>query len=154
MRDARIASPGTPLTFHCARPQMQLDLDIYRFVATAWKENQSRVSYDMLPAEMRMRENMSCFKDRYKVVAGNLPASHTVIAHIAKDGHYYIHPDVEQNRSLTPREAARIQSFPDDYFFESVTGVPGRGPAFRQIGNAVPVLLAEKIAKKLLEGWK
>lgn len=154
LRNAQIASPDAPLTFHCARPQMQLDLDIYRFVANAWYEKQIRVSYDMLPDQLRTRDNMRCFKDRYKVVAGDLPASHTIIAHIAKDGHYYIHPDVTQNRSLTPREAARIQSFPDDYFFESVSGIPGRGPAFRQIGNAVPVLLAQKIAEKLLENWQ
>ena len=79
--------------------------------------------------------------------------SHTVVAHIAKDGHYYIHPDIEQNRSLTPREAARLQTFPDDYFFESASGVPQRTPAFRQIGNAVPVLLARRIAEKLKEIW-
>lgn len=74
--------------------------------------------------------------------------SHTVVAHIAMDGHYYIYPNlnptVENVRSITVREAARLQSFPDDFFFEG-----SRSAAFRQIGNAVPVLLAYVIAEQL-----
>ena len=88
--------------------------------------------------------------DRFKVVAGNLPYAQTVVAHISRDGHYFIHPDIKQNRSITPREAARIQTFPDNYFFESVTGRPSRTLAYKQIGNAVPVCLSYHIAHALL----
>ena len=151
--NAHIAASGVPLTLHSARPQKENDLEIYEYVARKWNEEKKRVSYDSLPKRLQTRTNIRCFRDRYKVVAGEEHACHTIIAHIARDGHYYIHPDITQNRSLTPREAARIQSFPDDFFFETASGIPGRSPAFRQIGNAVPVLLAEQIANKLLENW-
>ncbi|MBO6265931.1 MAG: DNA cytosine methyltransferase [Acidaminococcaceae bacterium] len=74
-------------------------------------------------------------------------------SYVSKDGHYFIHPDINQNRSLSPREIARLQTFPDDYYFESISGKPSRTYAFKQIGNAVPVLLAEKIALALKKNW-
>lgn len=142
-----------PVTWHQARPHNEQDLEIYRIAVNRWNSEKSRLNYNDLPERLKTHRNRNSFLDRFKVVAGDLPFSHAVVAHIAKDGHYYIHPDIEQNRSLTPREAARLQTFPDDYYFESHFEAPRRWPAFRQIGNAVPVLLAQKIADKLKEVW-
>lgn len=151
--EAGIRNEELPVTWHQARPNNEQDLEIYRIAVDLWNKKKTRLDYNALPDRLKTHRHRDSFLDRFKVVASDLPYSHTVVAHIAKDGHYYIHPDIEQNRSITPREAARLQTFPDDYFFESSTGVPGRSPAFRQIGNAVPVLLARKIAEKLKEGW-
>ena len=114
-----------------------------------WDEQKIRLDYRDLPKHLQTHRNVTSFRDRFKVVASNLPCAHTLVAHIAKDGHYYIHPDVHQNRSITPREAARMQTFPDDYFFEGISESPSQTAAFRQIGNAVPVLMTQKIAEKM-----
>lgn len=135
-----------PVTFHIARPHTQQDLAIYKLVVEAWNKDHSRISYPDLPERLRTHQNTTAFLDRFKVVAGDLPCSQTVVAHISRDGHYYIHPDIKQNRSLTPREAARLQTFPDNFYFESTKEDPGRTAAFRQIGNAVPVRLAYSVA--------
>lgn len=140
-----------PVTFHQARPNTDQDLEIYRIVVEAWNKQGARIAYTDLPEHLRTHKNTTSFLDRFKVVAGNLTCAQTVVAHICRDGHYYIHPDKKQNRSLTPREAARIQTFPDNYYFESVTGKPSRTLAYKQIGNAVPVRLAYNIAQALVE---
>lgn len=152
--EAGIRNEELPVTWHQARPHREQDLEIYRIVVDLWNRKKIRLDYNALPDYLKTHRHRDSFTDRFKVVAAELPFSHTVVAHIAKDGHYYIHPDIEQNRSITPREAARLQTFPDDYYFESGSGAPERTPAFRQIGNAVPVLLARKIANKLKEIWQ
>ncbi|MCF7804022.1 MAG: DNA cytosine methyltransferase [Candidatus Marinimicrobia bacterium] len=130
------------LTHHIARPHNERDLNIYRMAIERW-EGGARLKNSDIPEEMRTQKNISSFLDRFKVVDGE-GFSHTMIAHIAKDGHYYIHPDQKQLRSISVREAARIQSFPDDYFFEGP-----RTSVFTQIGNAVPPILAQEIARKI-----
>jgi DNA (cytosine-5)-methyltransferase 1 len=137
------------LTQHIARPNVDRDKEIYIIAAQLWQDQKKRLSYIDLPERLITHKNRTSFFDRFKVVAPDLPASQTVVAHIAKDGHYYIHPDLEQNRSLTVREAARLQSFPDDFYFEGVREKANRTAAFMQIGNAVPPLLAFEIAKYL-----
>ncbi len=154
LANSGILTDTRTVTWHQARPHNERDLKIFSDVVGKWNKNRERLSYDELPQELKTHKNQSSFLDRFKVVASDLHASHTVVAHIAKDGNYYIHPDCLQNRSLTPREAARLQSFPDDYYFESTSGRPSRTAAFKQIGNAVPVLLAQRIAEALKENWK
>ncbi len=151
--DARIRNDAIPVSLHQARPHTEQDLEIYWLAVDLWNNEKIRLDYNLLPDRLKTHRHRDSFLDRFKVVAADLPYSHTVVAHIAKDGHYYIHPDIRQNRSITPREAARLQTFPDDYYFESISGMPSRTAAFRQIGNAVPVVLAERIASKLMDVW-
>ena len=134
------------LTWHIARPHISRDREIYRKVITAWFKDKKRIKYTDLPEELCTHRNRTAFLDRFKVVASDMPACHTMMAHISKDGHYFIHPDLEQARSITVREAARIQSFPDDFYFEG-----SRTAAFTQVGNAVPPLMAKGIAEKIKE---
>ena len=151
--EAGIRNGEIPVTWHQARPNTEQDLEIYRTAVNLWNREKKRLNYNSLPERLKSHKHRDSFLDRFKVVAEDILFSHTVVAHIAKDGHYYIHPDINQNRSITPREAARLQTFPDDYYFEGINSIPGRTSVFRQIGNAVPVLLARKIAEKLKERW-
>nr|WP_207714728.1 DNA (cytosine-5-)-methyltransferase [Clostridium butyricum] len=136
------------LTQNISRPNNERDLEIYKLYIKVWNEEGRKLKYNELPEHLSTHNNKNSFLDRFNIVPYN-SICHTVVAHIAKDGHYYIHPDINQNRSITVREAARIQSFPDDYYFES-----SRTAAFKQIGNAVPPLMAEVIAKKIRSSLK
>ncbi|MDR2425084.1 MAG: DNA cytosine methyltransferase [Prevotellaceae bacterium] len=130
-------------TQHIARPHNLIDMEIYRRAIDLWLDKKERLNYANLPPELQTQNNKQSFLNRFQVV-DPYGCSHTVVAHIAMDGHYYIYPSLQQIRSITIREAARVQSFPDDYYFEG-----SRSAAFRQIGNAVPVVLAHKIAEEL-----
>jgi DNA (cytosine-5)-methyltransferase 1 len=127
-------------TQHISRPHNSNDLEIYKIAIQKWEDENKRLKYTDIPKKLRTQKNTDSFLDRFKVVDGK-GISHTVVAHISKDGHYYIHPSINQCRSISVREAARIQSFPDNFFFEG-----SRTAAFRQIGNAVPPLLSLAIA--------
>jgi DNA (cytosine-5)-methyltransferase 1 len=130
-------------TQHISRQHNERDLEIYSIAIDKWLHKKERLKYNDLPKRLQSHNNKEVFLDRYKVV-DPLGHSHTVVAHISKDGHYYIYPDAKQVRSISVREAARIQSFPDNFFFEG-----GRTAAFKQIGNAVPPLMAEALAKTI-----
>jgi DNA (cytosine-5)-methyltransferase 1 len=130
-------------TQHITRQHNKRDLEIYSIAIDKWLNKRERLKYNDLPKRLQSHNNTEAFLDRYKVV-DPFGHSHTVVAHISKDGHYYIYPDLKQIRSISVREAARIQSFPDDYFFEG-----GRTAAFKQIGNAVPPLMAGALAKTI-----
>jgi DNA (cytosine-5)-methyltransferase 1 len=142
---SKIRTDNDFTTQHISRPNNPNDLEIYQIAVKKWINEKKRLNYAELPTRLIKHSNTSSFTNRFQVVNHD-GVSHTVVAHIAMDGHYYIHPDPVQNRSISVREAARIQSFPDDYHFES-----SRTAAFKQIGNAVPVLMAEGIAIKIKE---
>jgi DNA (cytosine-5)-methyltransferase 1 len=131
---------------HESRSHMASDLHRYMFAACyAVSQKVSPRIHEfppkLLPDHKNMDDEKVPFVDRFRVQLGDQPST-TVVSHISKDGHYYIHPDPGQCRSLTAREAARLQTFPDNYFFEG-----GRTAQFHQIGNAVPPLLAYQIAE-------
>jgi DNA (cytosine-5)-methyltransferase 1 len=130
---------------HETRNHMVEDLKRYRFAATrALSEGFSPKLRDfpieLLPKHKNATASSRAFEDRFRVQLAS-DAATTIVSHIAKDGHYYIHPDPEQMRSLTVREAARLQTFPDNYFFMGT-----RTQQYHQVGNAVPPLLANQIA--------
>ncbi len=142
--ESNIRNSADILIHHKARFLNERDKKIYRKAINKWNNGNERLKYNELPRELIEHKNLNSFLDRFKIVAGNLKSSHSIVAHISKDGHYYIHPDINQARSLTVREAARIQSFPDNYKFEGP-----RTSQFKQVGNAVPPLMAREIAKEV-----
>lgn len=134
---------------HAPRGHMTSDLARYLFVAAFGQViGRSPVladfPADLLPAHRNVKDSGEkgdqAFADRFKVQLRDRPSS-TITCHIAKDGHHFIHYDVSQCRSLTVREAARLQTFPDNYFFEG-----NQTDQYQQVGNAVPPFLAAQLA--------
>lgn len=137
---------------HETRTHIAEDISRYSFAAEfARRERRSPSIHEfpkrLLPEHRNVKNpnESTPFADRFRVQLRDQPST-TVTSHISKDGHYYIHYDPEQARSLTVREAARIQTFPGSYFFEGP-----RTQQYHQVGNAVPPLLARQIAKIVAE---
>ena len=136
----RIGKAGIyPLMDHIARKHNALDRERFAIMIN------NHWSFGQLRKEMPQyeHEHARVFDNSYVVQWWDLP-SKTILAHIHKDGFQFIHPDGNQTRSFTVREAARIQSFPDDFEFAG-----SRGEKYKQIGNAVPPLFAEALAKSI-----
>lgn len=137
---------------HFSRAHMETDLFRYVYAASFAKLLQrspllSEFPTDLLPDHVSVNDavaNGGYFSDRFRVQVASKPST-TIVSHISKDGHYYIHPDPQQCRSLTVREAARLQTFPDNYFF-----CGPRTSQYIQVGNAVPPLLACQIGEIVL----
>jgi DNA (cytosine-5)-methyltransferase 1 len=146
-----ISDNETYIFNHSTRSHIRADLERY-FFAASYARVFSRspllrdFPMDLLPRHSNVAHavQQGTFGDRFRVQLSNEPST-TVTSHIAKDGHYYIHFDARQCRSLTVREAARLQTFPDDYVFAGP-----RTAQYHQVGNAVPPVLAERIATAVL----
>lgn len=135
----RIASKKNVLMDHIARNHNDKDIERYR------EMSKNHWTFQELLDNRKdlCHEKQRVFGNSYAVQWWDLP-SKTIIAHLYKDGNQFIHPDYKQARTLTVREVARLQSFPDDFVFEG-----SRTDQYKQIGNAVPPLLAEAIASAI-----
>jgi DNA (cytosine-5)-methyltransferase 1 len=131
------------LSQHVTRGHMAPDLGRYLFAAVFGKVRRyspKAADFPLVLSPQHKNWHSGVFNDRFRVQLANEPST-TVTSHISKDGHYFIHPDPMQCRSLTVREAARLQTFPDDYLF-----LGNRTQQYVQVGNAVPPFLARQIA--------
>jgi len=138
-------SEDAVLTGHIARSHQQSDIILFRFME-AGTSSKALFTHDTLRnrrLKSLIKYKMDSFEDKYKKLSWEKPCS-TIFAHLAKDGNRFIHPDSRQGRTITVREAARIQSFPDEYIFEAIGN-----RRFTYIGNAVPPLLSMAIANTL-----
>lgn len=138
------------VTHHEARGHMRTDLHRYLYLSAHAQEfehslNLKTLPRFLLPDHKNAKNEDAPFLDRFRVQRWDRPST-TVVSHISKDGHYYIHPDPSQCRSLTVREAARLQTFPDNYFFEG-----NRTQQYHQVGNAVPPWIARQIGQIVLK---
>lgn len=146
LRDWLIDPRVTRLPNHETRGHMPSDLARYFFAAAFGKVHGRSPKAADFPVELapdHANWNSGKFADRFRVQLDDRPGT-TVTSHISKDGHYFIHPDLAQCRSFTVREAARIQTFPDNYLF-----LGNRTQQYVQVGNAVPPYLAKRIAEAL-----
>ena len=137
----RIHTDGTKIYNHVARRHNDKDRERYRLLSqNNWQlADLQKVRPDLIHHDPKH------FGNRYTVQEFNKPGK-TIVAHLYKDGNLFIHPDPAQARTFTVREAARVQSFPDDFIFEG-----SRTNQFKQVGNAVPPLMAEAFAETLRE---
>ncbi len=131
------------LAQHETRGHMGQDLGRYLFAAIFGQTRRyspKAMDFPLILSPDHRNWHSGVFSDRFRVQLAHEPST-TVTSHISKDGHYFIHPDPLQCRSLTVREAARLQTFPDDYLF-----LGNRTQQYVQVGNAVPPFLARQIA--------
>lgn len=129
---------------HVARNHNDKDIERYKYMS------KNKWTFTELLEKRRDLEHPKkrIFNNSYTVQWWDFP-SKTIIAHLYKDGNQFIHPDYKQGRTLTVREVARLQSFPDDFVFEGP-----RTEQYKQVGNAVPPFLAKVIAKAIKEKLK
>ncbi len=133
---------------HYTRPIRNLDKEIYKIAVDFYKE-WKKLKYVDLPDSLQTHKNKSIFLNRFNVINWDWKITSTIVAHLSSDGHYYIHYDKRQNRSISIREAARLQTFPDDFKFEW-----SRTSIFKQIWNAVPPIFSRILAKEFKNYFK